>query len=147
MELLNEISDTERTLERISGLDLLQSGHGTVFQTAHTVCCPCPGDGAFSTFLGSLESHMGKRPVYAVPLMCRMLDVSRSGYYAWLKRKPSKRSQEEGRLEVEIRAAHKRTRCTCGPERLSAILPLMASRQASAASGGSGRSLAYAVNR
>ena len=25
MELLNEISDTERTLERISGLDLLQS--------------------------------------------------------------------------------------------------------------------------
>ena len=47
-----------------------------------------------------------------------MLNLSSSGYYAWLNRKPSKRAQEEGRLEVEIRAAHKRTRETCGPERL-----------------------------
>jgi transposase InsO family protein len=35
-----------------------------------------------------------------------------------MKGKPSKRSQEEGRLEVEIKAAHKRTRETFGPERL-----------------------------
>jgi transposase InsO family protein len=55
---------------------------------------------------------------YPIPLMCRVFDVSRSGYYAWFNRKLSKRSQEEGRLEVEIRAAHKRTRCTCGPERI-----------------------------
>jgi transposase InsO family protein len=47
-----------------------------------------------------------------------MLRISKSGYYKWLNRKPSKRSQEEGRLEVEIKAAHKRTRETCGPERL-----------------------------
>jgi len=47
-----------------------------------------------------------------------MLDLSSSGYYAWLNRKPSKRSEEEGRLEVEIKAAHKRTRRTCGPKRL-----------------------------
>jgi transposase InsO family protein len=58
------------------------------------------------------------RLTYPIPLMCRVFCVSRSGYYAWIKRKPSKRSQEEGRLEVEIIAAHKRTRCTCGPERL-----------------------------
>ena len=44
--------------------------------------------------------------------------MSVSGYYAWLDRPPSKRAQEEARLEVEIRAAHKRTRQTCGPERL-----------------------------
>ena len=55
---------------------------------------------------------------YSIPLMCLMLNLSSSGYYAWLNRKPSKRVQEEGRLEVEIRAAHKRTRETCGPERL-----------------------------
>ncbi len=55
---------------------------------------------------------------YPVPLLCRVLEVSRSGYYAWLKRPPSKRGQEEGRLEVEIRAAHKRSRETYGPERL-----------------------------
>ena len=55
---------------------------------------------------------------YSIPFMCRMLNLSSSGYYAWLNRKPSKRSEEEGRLEVEIKAAHKRTRRTCGPKRL-----------------------------
>jgi transposase InsO family protein len=47
-----------------------------------------------------------------------MLGVSKSGYYKWSNWKPSKRAQEEGRLEVEIKAAHKRTRETYGPERL-----------------------------
>jgi putative transposase len=55
---------------------------------------------------------------YPIPQMCRVLGVSPSGYYRWLKGKPSKRAQEEGRLEVEIKAAHKRTRETFGPERL-----------------------------
>jgi putative transposase len=58
------------------------------------------------------------RSQYTVPFMCRMLHVSSSGYYAWLKRKPSKHAQEEARLEIEIKAAHKRTRETFGPERL-----------------------------
>ena len=55
---------------------------------------------------------------YCIALMCGILHVSKSGYYRWLTRKPSKRVVEEGRLEVEIKAAHKRTRETCGPERL-----------------------------
>jgi len=55
---------------------------------------------------------------HGVAVMCGMLRVSKSGYYKWLNRKPSKRSQEEGRLEVEIKAAHKRSRETYGPERL-----------------------------
>ena len=55
---------------------------------------------------------------YGIGVMSRMLQVSKSGYYKWFKRKPSKRVLEEGRLEVEIKAAHKRTRETCGPERL-----------------------------
>jgi putative transposase len=55
---------------------------------------------------------------YTVPKLCRFLEVSVSGYYAWQNRPPSKRTQEEARLEVEIKAAHKRTRQTCGPERL-----------------------------
>jgi transposase InsO family protein len=50
--------------------------------------------------------------------MCRILKVSKSGYYQWFNRKPSRRVREEGRLEVEIKAAHQRTRETCGPERL-----------------------------
>jgi putative transposase len=58
------------------------------------------------------------RPQYPVPLMSRVFEVAASGYYAWTKRPPSKRSQEDARLEVEIKAAHTRTRQTCGPERL-----------------------------
>ena len=55
---------------------------------------------------------------YPLPLMRRIMSVSASGYYAWLDRPLSKRAREEGRLEVEIRAAHKRSRQTYGPERL-----------------------------
>jgi putative transposase len=56
---------------------------------------------------------------YPVPLLRRIMNVSASGYYAWLDRPLSKRALEEMRLEVEIRAAHKRTRQTYGPERLA----------------------------
>src|SRR5512147_1966194 len=55
---------------------------------------------------------------HGIAMMCMILHVSKSGYYKWLNRKPSRRVLEEGRLEVEIKAAHKRTRETCGPERL-----------------------------
>jgi len=55
---------------------------------------------------------------YPVPLIRRILDVSASGYYAWLDRPPSQRAKEEVRLELEIKAAHTRTRQTYGPERL-----------------------------
>ena len=55
---------------------------------------------------------------YPVVLLCRVLAVTTSGYYAWIKRPQSIRQREEERLELEIRAAHKRTRQTYGPERL-----------------------------
>jgi putative transposase len=58
------------------------------------------------------------RLIYPLPLLCRVLKASRSGYYAWEKHVPSKRSLEEKRLEIEILAAHKRNRETFGPERL-----------------------------
>ena len=35
--------------------------------------------------------------------MCRVLEVSRSGYYRWLKRKPSRRDIDNQRLDAEIR--------------------------------------------
>jgi hypothetical protein len=47
-----------------------------------------------------------------------VLEVTTSGYYAWVKRPLPPRQREEERLELEIRAAHKRTRQTYGPERL-----------------------------
>ena len=55
---------------------------------------------------------------YPIPLLGRMLNVSASGYYAWVDRPLSQRAREEIRLELEIRAADRRTRQTYGPERL-----------------------------
>lgn len=54
--------------------------------------------------------------------MCRVLGVSESGYHAWRKRPLSPRAQENRRLEIEIKAAHERTRQTYGPERLQSDL-------------------------
>ena len=68
---------------------------------------------------GQIESMRQQHPVAT---MCRILGVSESGYHAWRTRPPSARAQEEKRLEVEIMAAHQRTRETCGPERLQADL-------------------------
>jgi putative transposase len=55
---------------------------------------------------------------YPVPLLGRVLKVSLSGYYGWIDRPLSKRAREELRLELEIKAAHRRTRQTYGAERL-----------------------------
>ena len=58
------------------------------------------------------------RPQYPLTVMCRVFDVSRSGYHAFFSRTPSKRARENARLEVAIQAAHVRTRETYGPGRL-----------------------------
>jgi putative transposase len=55
---------------------------------------------------------------FSSSLLCRVFGVSASGYHAWRCRPPSRRLREDARLEVEIRAAHRRTRETYGPERL-----------------------------
>ena len=62
------------------------------------------------------------RPVHSVATMCRILNVSESGYHAWRHRPLSARAVENARLETEIKAAHRRTRETYGPERLQADL-------------------------
>ena len=62
------------------------------------------------------------RRQHPVAAMCRVLDVSESGYYAWRKRPRSPRAQKNAQLETQIKAAHERTRQTYGPERLQADL-------------------------
>jgi len=51
------------------------------------------------------------REEFPVVLMCRVLEVTRSGYYAWRERAPSVRAQKDQRLRIEIRAIHRKT---CG---------------------------------
>ena len=55
---------------------------------------------------------------FPVEVMSRVFSVSRSGFYAWEGRKPSRHAQEDERLKVAIKAAHKRTRQTYGVRRL-----------------------------
>ena len=55
---------------------------------------------------------------YPVRLMCRVLNVSTSGYYAYLEREPSSRQREDERLKVHIGAIHVRSRGTYGRQRM-----------------------------
>jgi putative transposase len=59
---------------------------------------------------------------YRVRLMCRILQVSRSGYYAWLSRPESRRSFENRRLLSQIRMIHDRSRRLYGSPRITAEL-------------------------
>lgn len=59
-----------------------------------------------------------EKACFPVALLCRLLQVSRSGYYAWRHRKPSKRAQEDQRLLPQIRAAHRRGREEYGSPRV-----------------------------
>ena len=57
-----------------------------------------------------------------VTTLCRVLEVSRSGFYAWEDRDPSKRSMDDDKLCVEIVAIHKASRGTYGSPRVHAEL-------------------------
>lgn len=56
--------------------------------------------------------------IYPVTTVCRLLEVSSSGYYAWLKRPPSKRAREDAILSDKIRWIHLRSRGTYGAPRV-----------------------------
>lgn len=59
---------------------------------------------------------------YGVARICRVLQVSRSGYYAWAKRLPSWRSCEDAVLTDRIREIHRYSRGTYGSPRIHAEL-------------------------
>ena len=54
--------------------------------------------------------------------MCKVLKVSTSGYYAWLKRPPSKRAQEDAKLTKRVREIHQCSKHTYGAPRIHAEL-------------------------
>lgn len=59
---------------------------------------------------------------FPVSLLCKMVGVSKSGYYAWKARPPSKRSQEDAVLTQKIHEIHQRSRETYGYPRVHAEL-------------------------
>lgn len=55
-------------------------------------------------------------------MMCRVLGVSRSGYYAWRQRPESQRQKENRKLLTMIKAIHRESRQTYGSPRIHAEL-------------------------
>ena len=56
--------------------------------------------------------------MYPIATMCRVLGVSTSGYYAWLKREPSHRSATDRELTERIRHFYERSRRTYGAPKI-----------------------------
>ena len=59
---------------------------------------------------------------HAIATMCRVLRVSRSGYYAWAARPPAARTVENAALVEEIRRVHAESDGTYGSRRVHAQL-------------------------
>ena len=72
-----------------------------------------------------IREHEG---AFTVVLMCRVLGVSRTGYYAWRQRPPSPRVQTDTRLRVAIRAIHAATHGRYGRPRIHRELQTQAWR-------------------
>ena len=62
------------------------------------------------------------RADYPVATMCRLLGVSTSGFYAWLKRPEPARARRDAELAGKVEAIHSRSRGTYGAPRIHAEL-------------------------
>lgn len=56
--------------------------------------------------------------VFPVATMCRVIGISHSGFYAWMKRPPSVRAMHDAALLAEIRVSHARSDETYGAPRI-----------------------------
>jgi putative transposase len=63
-----------------------------------------------------------EKAAHSVPTLCRMLGVSRSGYYAWRSRPPSERARFDAVLSEKIETIHRNSRATYGAPRVHAEL-------------------------
>ena len=59
-----------------------------------------------------------EKATWPVEVQCEVLEVSRSGYYAWRGRAPSPRAAEDAKIILEIKAAHGAARGVYGSPRM-----------------------------
>jgi putative transposase len=65
-----------------------------------------------------------KKTEHSIKIMCRVLEVSRSGFHAWAAREPSRRAVADARLSGRIVEIHEQSRKTYGSPRVHAELRL-----------------------
>ena len=63
-----------------------------------------------------------QHPLYPVRQLCRVMQVSPSGYYAWLNREPSQHQQEDAVLTAHMIDVFKKSKSTYGRPRIHAAL-------------------------
>ncbi len=61
-----------------------------------------------------------RQATHSLATLCRVLEVSRSGYHAWRTRTPSPRAREDAGLTAHIKAIHATSRGTYGAPRIHA---------------------------
>ena len=66
----------------------------------------------------SFEIIEKEKDEFSVSMMCRVLEVSRAGYYAWREREPSERAKKNVELAAEIVDIHQESRGTYGSPRV-----------------------------
>jgi len=81
-----------------------------------------PGDR--TEFEELFEFVRANQDTYPVGVMCRLLRVSKSGFYAWMKRPMSAHTRADVRLTAVIRAIHEYSKGTYGAPRVHAELVL-----------------------
>lgn len=59
---------------------------------------------------------------HSIAILCRVLQAARAGYYAWLRRRPSRHAEQDAQLQEEIREIHAGSRGTYGTPRIHATL-------------------------
>ena len=62
------------------------------------------------------------KETYPIAMLCRVLKLSRSSYYKWYKRKPSKREKENQELLGRIRTIHSESRENYGSLKIQKVL-------------------------
>ena len=68
------------------------------------------------------------KKAYPLCLLCKVMQVSRSGYYSWEKRDKSARDQERERLIPKVKEIHKTSRKTYGSRRIAKELESLGAR-------------------
>ena len=65
-----------------------------------------------------VQTHVDE---HHVTTMCRVLQVSKAGYYAWVTRSPSEHATADEQLAEEIRKVHLKSRATYGVSSLNSV--------------------------